>query len=136
MSVRLATRFLNRNPRNMEQLGRQIPPSGYQFEKDCALRSYIYNNTDTCAAMNLGRVLAIRCLKSGILFAVRGIQDEHLNRSIHVRFQQQEFFKTLSAEGISLVEPVPLEHSYGNDKRMTWERYPLKATREDKLDEL
>ena len=45
---------------------------------------YPFSNTDTCAAMNLGRILAIRCLQSGIYFAKPGVTKNELDRSKHV----------------------------------------------------
>lgn len=41
-TLRYATRFVNRNPRNLEMMGLQKPPVGYEFEKDSGKRSFIY----------------------------------------------------------------------------------------------
>ncbi|VDM75692.1 unnamed protein product [Strongylus vulgaris] len=176
-AARYAARFINRNPRNLEMMGIQKAPTGYEFEKDGAKRSFIYRvellqskahqdarvvhymdgpvieastreksiseqlyrwlelsttNTDTCAAMNLGRILAVRCLRAGIHFALPAASEEQIEISKH----QQEFFKALIAEGLQLEEPKAQEQSYETDKSMTWQRYPLMATRQDKLDEL
>jgi hypothetical protein len=35
-------RFVNANPRNMERLRLQRPPDGWDFERDRALRNFIY----------------------------------------------------------------------------------------------
>ncbi|CAI4232414.1 unnamed protein product [Auanema sp. JU1783] len=170
MASRYVARFINRNPRNMEMMGKQIKPTGYQFEADREKRSFIYrvdliqtkshqeaklthyingvvitastkepaisnqlySNTDTCAALNLGRVLANRCLQSGIHFALPGSTPDMVERSSH----QKEFYKALAQEGLTLSEPEGIEHTYENDNRLTWERYPTKHNRQDKLDEL
>ncbi|RCN40095.1 hypothetical protein ANCCAN_13977 [Ancylostoma caninum] len=169
-ALRYATRFVNRNPRNLEMMGLQKPPVGYEFEKDSAKRSFIYkvelvqskahqdarlvhyrdgtvveastreksisdqlySNTDTCAAMNLGRILAVRCLRAGIHFALPAASEEQIENSKH----QREFFKALESEGLQLKEPKAQEQTYETDRSMTWERYPVMATRQDKLDEL
>ncbi|EPB78245.1 hypothetical protein ANCCEY_02629 [Ancylostoma ceylanicum] len=170
--LRYASRFVNRNPRNLEMMGLQKPPVGYEFEKDSAKRSFIYkvelvqskahqdarlvhytdgavveastreksisdqlySNTDTCAAMNLGRILAVRCLRAGIHFALPAASEEQIENSKHVG--QREFFKALESEGLQLKEPKAQEQTYETDRSMTWERYPVMATRQDKLDEL
>ncbi|KAK6022202.1 hypothetical protein OSTOST_12110, partial [Ostertagia ostertagi] len=41
-TLRYAARFVNRNPRNLEMMGFQKPPTGYEFEKDRDRRSFIY----------------------------------------------------------------------------------------------
>ncbi|CAD6187821.1 unnamed protein product [Caenorhabditis auriculariae] len=170
MPPRFVWRFINRNPRNNELVGRQKFPTGYQFEKDRAHRSFIYkvalveskahqegflvhyrdgvvlsastreaeisqqlySNTDACAALNIARVLAMRCLQSGIHFARPSASEEEIAKSKH----QKHFFEALRSEGLTLQEPEPVEHSYENDHRFTWQRYPLKANRQEKLDEL
>uniref|UniRef100_A0A0K0D9M2 Large ribosomal subunit protein uL18m n=1 Tax=Angiostrongylus cantonensis TaxID=6313 RepID=A0A0K0D9M2_ANGCA len=169
-SIRFATRFINRNPRNLEMLGLQKPHVGYEFEVDKEKRSFIYkvelvqssahqvarllhyrngvvieastkeksisnqlySNTDTCAAMNLGCILATRCLQAGIHFALPAATQEQIEKSKH----QKEFFKALEAEGLQLQEPAAIEQTYETDRSMVWERYPTKASRQDKLDEL
>ncbi|VDO74293.1 unnamed protein product [Heligmosomoides polygyrus] len=100
--------------------------------KEKAISDQLYSNTDTCASMNLGRILAARCLQAGIHFAIPGATDEQIENSKH----QTEFFKVLQQEGLELKEPAALEHSYETDRSMTWQRYPLMANRQDKLDEL
>ncbi|XGW14575.1 hypothetical protein V3C99_000684 [Haemonchus contortus] len=169
-ALRYAARFVNRNPRNLEMMGFQKPPTGYEFEadrdsrhfiykvelvqtkshqearlvhyrngivieastKEKAISDQLYSNTDTCASMNLARILATRCLQAGIHFAIPGATEEQIEISKH----QKEFFKTLKDEGLQLSEPATFEQTYETDRRMTWERYPLMATRQDKLDEL
>lgn len=42
MAARFAARFVNRNPRNMEMMGKQRQPTGYQFETDRELRNFVY----------------------------------------------------------------------------------------------
>ncbi|CAJ0596754.1 unnamed protein product [Cylicocyclus nassatus] len=169
-AVRYAARFINRNPRNLEMMGIQKAPTGYEFEKDAAKHCFIYrvellqskahqdarvlhyidgpvveastreksiseqlySNTDTCAAMNLGRILAVRCLRAGIHFALPAPSWEQIESSKH----QKEFFKALESEGLQLNEPKAQEQGYETDKSMTWQRYPLLPSRQDKLDEL
>ncbi|CAB3403242.1 unnamed protein product [Caenorhabditis bovis] len=170
MAAKYVARFVNRNPRNNELIGRQIPNSGYQFEADRDVRSFIYkielvegkshregrlihhedgvvlsastrepqisdqlySNTDTSAAMNIGRILALRCLQSGIHFAKPAATKDVIEKSQH----QKHFFDALQKEGLILNEPEPIEHNYESDKSFTWNRYPLKANRSEKLDEL
>ncbi|KAK6044133.1 hypothetical protein COOONC_18361 [Cooperia oncophora] len=109
---------------NLEMMGLQKPPTGYEFEVDRDRRSFIYkvelvqskshqearlvhyrngivieastkekaisdqlySNTDTCASMNLGRILAARCLQAGVHFAVPGASEEQIEISKHVSF--------------------------------------------------
>ncbi|VDN21517.1 unnamed protein product [Gongylonema pulchrum] len=40
--ARLLTRFVNRNPRNIERLGLQAPPAGYGMDVDRDKHSFIY----------------------------------------------------------------------------------------------
>uniref|UniRef100_A0A915PFD4 Uncharacterized protein n=1 Tax=Setaria digitata TaxID=48799 RepID=A0A915PFD4_9BILA len=40
--LRLLTKFVNRNPRNVEQLGFQIYPTGYGLDLDRSKHSFIY----------------------------------------------------------------------------------------------
>lgn len=42
MSRKLLTKFVNRNPRNLEMMGLQAPPTGYDLEVDRQRRSFIY----------------------------------------------------------------------------------------------
>ncbi|KAK5979155.1 39S ribosomal protein L18 mitochondrial [Trichostrongylus colubriformis] len=100
--------------------------------KERAISDQLYSNTDTCASMNLGRILAARCLQAGIYFATPGASEEQIEISKH----QKEFFKVLQDEGLQLKEPAAFEQTYETDRSMTWERYPLMANRQDKLDEL
>uniref|UniRef100_A0A8R1DLP9 CDP-diacylglycerol--glycerol-3-phosphate 3-phosphatidyltransferase n=1 Tax=Caenorhabditis japonica TaxID=281687 RepID=A0A8R1DLP9_CAEJA len=100
--------------------------------REPAIANQLYSKTDTSAALNIGRVLALRCLQSGIHFAMPGATKEAIAKSQH----QTHFFKALEEEGLSLAEPRHVEHSYETDASFTWKRYPLKATRQDKLDEL
>ncbi|KAF1761494.1 hypothetical protein GCK72_009759 [Caenorhabditis remanei] len=100
--------------------------------KEPSIANQLYSKTDTSAALNIGRVLALRCLQSGIHFAMPGATKEAIEKSQH----QTYFFKALEEEGLTLKEPDHIEHSYENDKSFTWKRYPLKPTRQNKLDEL
>uniref|UniRef100_A0A1I7T944 Large ribosomal subunit protein uL18m n=1 Tax=Caenorhabditis tropicalis TaxID=1561998 RepID=A0A1I7T944_9PELO len=100
--------------------------------KESSIANQLYSKTDTSAALNVGRVLALRCLQSGIHFAMPGATKEAIEKSQH----QTNFFKALKDEGLTLQEPAHIEHSYETDKSFTWKNYPLKPTRQDKLDEL
>ncbi|KAJ1349011.1 39S ribosomal protein L18, mitochondrial [Parelaphostrongylus tenuis] len=100
--------------------------------KEKAISNQLYSNTDTCAAMNLGYILAARCLQAGIHFAIPSATQDQIENSKH----QKEFFKALEAEGLQLREPAAIEQTYETDRSMVWERYPTMASRQDKLDEL
>ncbi|KJH43056.1 hypothetical protein DICVIV_10946 [Dictyocaulus viviparus] len=100
--------------------------------REKAIAAQLYSNTDTCAAMNLGYVLANRCLQAGIYFAMPAAAESQIESSQH----QKEFFKALETEGLQLTEPAAIEQSYETDRTMVWERYPTIAGRQDKLDEL
>ncbi|CAI2347959.1 unnamed protein product [Caenorhabditis sp. 36 PRJEB53466] len=100
--------------------------------REPAIASQLYSRADTSAALNVGRVLALRCLQSGIHFAQPGSTKELIEKSQH----QKHFFKALEEEGLILREPEHVEHSYENDPSFTWKRYPQKPTRQEKLDEL
>ncbi|CAI5444506.1 unnamed protein product [Caenorhabditis angaria] len=169
MTSKFVSRFVNRNPRNNELLGRQAQSSGFEFETDREARKFIYkvelvegkshregrlihhrdgvvlsastrepeisaqlySKVDTSASLNIGRILALRCLQSGIHFAKPAVSQEIIEKSQH----QKYFFKALSEEGLKLEEPEIVEHSYENDESFTWQRYPQKPTRQEKLDE-
>ncbi|VDM42772.1 unnamed protein product [Toxocara canis] len=169
MSRKLLVKFVNRNPRNLEMLGLQAPPTGYDLEVDRQRRSFIYkaglvrskahteaqlfhyrngvvlrastkeesissqlySNVDTCAAWNLGRVLALRCLMSGIHFAIAADSEEAIQRSQHLK----AFYDSLVKGGLTLGEPPHVEHTYRNDRSLTYDSYEIHHTREDKTDE-
>uniref|UniRef100_A0A914XM51 Large ribosomal subunit protein uL18m n=1 Tax=Plectus sambesii TaxID=2011161 RepID=A0A914XM51_9BILA len=156
---RYMQRLVVRNPRNMERMGYQRIPTGYQFEKNREHRSFIYraelesshkattghvrhyqnglvvsastrewpiakqlySTNDVSAAMNIGRVLASRCLQYGIHFALKGVEEDELKRSERLR----AFFEALEEGGLVLQEPPAIEHTYQVDRNFYWEQYPL-----------
>uniref|UniRef100_A0A7E4VEB6 Large ribosomal subunit protein uL18m n=1 Tax=Panagrellus redivivus TaxID=6233 RepID=A0A7E4VEB6_PANRE len=91
----------------------------------------LHSNVDTSAAHNIGRILADRCQQSGIQACIAATDAAEVARSE----RKQAFYTALEAGGISLAEPTPVEHSHENDPKFTWQRFPIKHTREDKLDE-
>lgn len=99
--------------------------------REKSISSQLYSNVDTCAAMNLGRVLALRCLMSGIHFAVAADTDDIIKRSQHLK----AFYECLVSEGLTLDELPHIEHDYRTDRNFTFERYEVKHTQEDKTDE-
>uniref|UniRef100_F1LE54 Large ribosomal subunit protein uL18m n=1 Tax=Ascaris suum TaxID=6253 RepID=F1LE54_ASCSU len=169
MSRKLLTKFVNRNPRNLEMMGLQAPPTGYDLEVDRQRRSFIYkanlvrskahteaqlihyrdglvlsastreksissqlySNVDASAAANLGTVLALRCLMSGIHFAIPAHSDEDIQRSLHLK----AFYDCLVNGGVTLGEPPHIEHTYRNDRSLVYDSYEVHHTREDKTDE-
>ncbi|PAV85105.1 hypothetical protein WR25_04523 [Diploscapter pachys] len=100
--------------------------------REKAVAQQLYSNTDTCAAMNLGRILAMRCLESGIHFAMPAATREEIERSQH----QFHFIEALKSEGLKLEEPSAIEHSHRTDEKFAWERYPMLGSRQTNLDEL
>uniref|UniRef100_A0A0M3IX30 RNase_PH domain-containing protein n=1 Tax=Ascaris lumbricoides TaxID=6252 RepID=A0A0M3IX30_ASCLU len=52
--------------------------------REKSISSQLYSNVDASAAANLGTVLALRCLMSGIHFAIAAHSDEDIQRSLHV----------------------------------------------------
>ncbi|ELU07075.1 hypothetical protein CAPTEDRAFT_182838, partial [Capitella teleta] len=98
----VSANFINRNPRNLEQLSLATKEEGWKFHfpskqffhklhfdttskhtsahiehcsngvvlsastKEVAISKHLYSNADVCAAENVGRVLAQRCLEAGL----------------------------------------------------------------------
>lgn len=91
----------------------------------------LHSNVDTSAAYNVGRILADRCHKSGIQWCIPATEGEEVERSQ----RKKAFFDALQSGGIKLEEPASIEHNHQNDPNFTWDRFPIKHTREDKLDE-
>ncbi|KAH7728227.1 Protein MRPL-18 [Aphelenchoides avenae] len=92
----------------------------------------LQSTADRHAAYNIGRVLADRCQQSGISYCIAGAVKEEVERSQ----RKSAFFKALEDGGIKLQEPESIPHSHMNDPNLTWERFPMQHTREDKLDEI
>lgn len=89
------------------------------------------SNVDTSAAYNIGRVLADRCVKSGIYACITSTDAEEVERSD----RKKAFYAALEKGGIKLEEPKSVEQSHENDPNFTWTRFPVKHTREDRLDD-
>ncbi|WKY03149.1 hypothetical protein Q1695_016447 [Nippostrongylus brasiliensis] len=100
--------------------------------KEKTISDQLYSNSDTCASMNLARILATRCLQAGIHYVMPDCTDEQLKNSRH----QAEFFNVLNNDGLEMKEPKALEQLYETDRSMTWQRYSSMTTRQEKLDEL
>lgn len=62
--------------------------------KEPSIASQLYSKTDTSAALNIGRVLALRCLQSGIHFAMPGATKEAIEKSQHVSVSNNQFYNT------------------------------------------
>ncbi|KAK0417501.1 hypothetical protein QR680_013047 [Steinernema hermaphroditum] len=99
--------------------------------REKAIADQLYSTVDICAAMNIGRVLADRCRKAGILHMVAGSKSELVERSQ----KQKAFFDALKSEGINLYERDHIEHTFYNDPNLTYIHYEQQHTRQDKLDE-
>uniref|UniRef100_A0AC34QEH2 39S ribosomal protein L18, mitochondrial n=1 Tax=Panagrolaimus sp. JU765 TaxID=591449 RepID=A0AC34QEH2_9BILA len=91
----------------------------------------LHSNVDTSAAYNIGRVLADRCHKCGITACIPSTDEVEVARSE----RKKAFYNALQEAGIKLEEPPSVEHTHQNDPKFTWQRFEVKHTREDKLDE-
>nr|CAD2173660.1 unnamed protein product [Meloidogyne enterolobii] len=69
---------------------------------------------------------------AGIKYITSGITPEELEGSK----RRSAFIKALEESGIILFEPESIPHTHLNDPHLTWEPFPFKHTRDDKLDEL
>ncbi|TKR68502.1 hypothetical protein L596_024477 [Steinernema carpocapsae] len=99
--------------------------------REKAIADQLYSNVDTCAAMNIGRVLADRCKKAGIVYMIPGSKTKTIERSQ----KQTAFFDSLKASGINLFERDHIEHTFQNNPDFTYVPYEQQHTRQDKLDE-
>uniref|UniRef100_A0A0N5A9K0 Uncharacterized protein n=1 Tax=Syphacia muris TaxID=451379 RepID=A0A0N5A9K0_9BILA len=181
MSRKLLTKLFNRNPRNLEMLGLQPKPLGYELDLDRLQRSFIYKTrllhfpkymkaellhykdgvvidastkeneiatqlyrfipvTSTltllfmpysAAALNIGRVLAMRCLMSGIHCVSIANTEHEIQRSQHLRL----FYEGLKEEGLLLGELPHIEHEYKNDRTLTYDDFVIRHNKRDKTDE-
>lgn len=66
--------------------------------REWALRKHLYSAHDVCAAESVGRVIARRCLESGILHV-------HISLGETSSDKVKAFSKALEEEGLSLEEP-------------------------------
>ncbi|KAF7638826.1 hypothetical protein Mgra_00001634 [Meloidogyne graminicola] len=97
-----------------------------------SVRNQLYSPTDVSAAQNIGRLIARRCAMAGIKYLTSGITEEELEGSK----RRSAFINALEESGIILFEPESIPHTHINDPNLTWESFPFKHTRDDKLDEL
>jgi len=82
--------------------------------QEWALKEQLYKTKDTSAFVNLARVLAFRCLQSGITEMVCNIEAEPGSKT-------KKFLETMQDNGVTLQEPDRLKAAY-----------PWDAYREDK----
>jgi len=69
--------------------------------KEWAIRKYLYSGNDVSAAKNIGKIIAQRCLESGILHVHASFnQEEQISESV------TEFLKEVEKGGLSLEEPM------------------------------
>ncbi|XP_013787610.1 39S ribosomal protein L18, mitochondrial-like isoform X3 [Limulus polyphemus] len=138
--------FINRNPRNLEQMFLAKKPQGFALEwpsitywhkvllekssrhttakvihntgkvvvsvstREWNIKKQLYSTTDVSAAENVARVLAQRCLESGIMFVHKELKPKEENNS-----SLQIFLKTLEEEGLILKEPEPIRGRHYTD---------------------
>ncbi|CDW53965.1 dynactin subunit 5 [Trichuris trichiura] len=76
--------------------------------KEYAIRRRLHSTTDVASALNLGRILAFRCLKAGIHFVNLVLPDS------------QAFRTGLEEVGLVLKEFETIEPDYSVDKRYHW----------------
>lgn len=69
---------------------------------------------------------------SGIVNVNADTESEEAKRSQ----RRMSFFNTLQENGITLSEEPTIAHTHNNDPQLVWDRFPVKNTRETKLDEL
>lgn len=67
--------------------------------KEWALKEQLYKTNDTCAYVNMGRILAQRCLESGLLEIQSFIEAPGKDGKVAL------FLKALEDGGVSLKEP-------------------------------
>ncbi|CAN7985736.1 unnamed protein product [Ixodes hexagonus] len=131
---RVSPEYVNRNPRNLEQMLLARKPLGYGLDvpsrsfwhkvrlersqqhitgslvhntgkvivsastREWGIRKQLFSLTDQSAAVNVARVLARRCLESGILYV-------HVDPNTSPK--TQAFLSALEEEGLILHEPEP-----------------------------
>ncbi|CAJ0574416.1 unnamed protein product, partial [Mesorhabditis spiculigera] len=98
--------------------------------REPSISSQLHSTADTAAALNLGRVLATKALKAGIL-RVAAVDEATKAQSLH----QKHFYKALEETGLTLGEMQAPEVDYALDKRITWKRFPIHHNRSDKIDD-
>lgn len=78
--------------------GRQVVSAS---TRELCLRRHLYSAVDVCAAENVGRVLARRCLQAGLAELQFPVTSEQLQRSNRLRL----FVRALEEGGVKLQEP-------------------------------
>ncbi|XP_054717179.1 39S ribosomal protein L18, mitochondrial-like [Uloborus diversus] len=127
--------YINRNPRNLEQMLLEIKPNGYVLDSPCvvywnklifersqqhttakvvhnsghtvvsastqewSIRRHLKSTIDSNAVVNIARILALRCLQSGILFVHKEFTPQQM-QTTKVRL----LLKTLEEEGLQTEE--------------------------------
>ncbi|KAG8185226.1 hypothetical protein JTE90_002755 [Oedothorax gibbosus] len=127
--------YINRNPRNLEQMLREVKPNGYPIDspnvvfwnklhfekslkhtsasvkhnsgktiisastKEWAIKRHLKSTIDRNALVNVARILAQRCLQSGIYFVSKEFSERELATE-----KIQIFLKTLEEEGLKTEE--------------------------------
>uniref|UniRef100_A0A914BUB5 Large ribosomal subunit protein uL18m n=1 Tax=Acrobeloides nanus TaxID=290746 RepID=A0A914BUB5_9BILA len=100
--------------------------------KEKQINDQLVSATDANAAINVARVLADRCLKSGIHECLAGTYKNDPNKN-HLT---DLFFEALGQSGIKLQEPPMIPQSFLNDPQFVSDPFLVRHTREDKVDEL
>ncbi|CAJ0930170.1 unnamed protein product, partial [Mesorhabditis belari] len=98
--------------------------------KDRSIANQLYSTSDTAAALNLGQVLAMKALQSGILRVASGKTKKGENSK-----HQEAFYDALEKSGLVLGEIKVPEIDYALNRKMTWERHALHPNRYDKIDD-
>lgn len=75
--------------------------------RDWSLAKHLYSTTDVCAAANVGKMLARRCLEAGLTNIFYDPDSDHENSS-----KLKAFLKALEDGQITLQEPAEVEHEY------------------------
>lgn len=95
--------------------GRHTTGEVHHFENGCvvsvstqewALKKQLYKTTDVATFMNLGRVLAQRCLECGITSMYYNTEDEETSQKV------KNLLNEIQLGGVSLTEPKAYKHPY------------------------
>lgn len=74
--------------------------------EEWAIKKQLYRTVDTSAYINLGKVLAQRCLESGIVEVYCDIQPQKKDGKV------AEFLKAVEEAGLQLTEPPQYKTAY------------------------
>ncbi|KAI6205380.1 hypothetical protein M3Y94_00785700 [Aphelenchoides besseyi] len=94
--------------------------------------SQLHGPADANAALNVGRVLAKRCVDAGITNCIPGASTDAIERSK----RKTAFFNALRDNGVKLEEEPTIDQTFINDPKFAWSHFKIQHSREDKLDEL